>query len=516
MIHKYPLLSLIVITFVLTSCVAPRITYKVLEPQPITTINLDQARQEIDSLIKNSGFPQEDFSIKIISLKDQSIIYERNPTQLMVPASNTKLVTALAALDLLGPNFQYDTEVYYSTSNLQEGFLEGPIWIKGYGDPTLDVDALRQIVRNIKESGIKRFRGVLYLDTTFFNEYEFVNDNFLLAHAFNTGFGPLSVESNKIRISLVPHKDGRGGVVALESALAPVYEGIRIKKFDTHLGFETHYKPQFEVTWNNVEKLHEISYYEDTLNPTTDTLAVRRPSFFFGQLLRSIARHESWEITDIELGEAPPEAQKLTAYKSRPLFEIVRAMNYPSNNVIAEQLVLTVAAQTGGGKTLQEGVGAISNFLTQRLDFEPNSFVLENGSGLSRKNRLSAQQFVLLLAYAWNNPQISGPFSGSLPLAGWQGTLAKRLSTPNTILAVWAKTGHIDYVSCLSGYGTSANSQSFAFSFLANDVAGFNKTLAYSPLQREEKQEYDQTTKLAEVFRALQDGVLAILGKTTF
>ncbi|MFC1522449.1 D-alanyl-D-alanine carboxypeptidase/D-alanyl-D-alanine-endopeptidase [Elusimicrobiota bacterium] len=499
---------------ILTGC-APKAGYKLVPANPLQTINQSQATEKIAGAINGSNIDSSYISMKVIELDAEDVVYSLNPRKRMIPASTTKLLTTAASLELLEADYRFKTEVYH-TGEIEEGELTGDLWIKGYCDPTMDLALIQKIIGRMKELGIRNVNGSFFLDISFAQEYEHINRNFSTSGSYNTALGPLSFESNRIKFTLAEEEDRKSKQTPLVAYFKPVQDMAIATIAQKHLPIETHHKPQFDVVWDDQNQRHEVRIFENTLAPTKKTIALRKPGFAFGQIFKHVAKKHGIKLGEIEFLKTSPYAKKVITVKSHDLGSILRQLNYRSNNFIAEQLVLTIGNDLGGKGTLKTGLSLITAYLDKKVGFAPNSYKISNGSGLSRETRISSHHLVKLLLYAAKNPAISTDFINSLPVSGWNGTIAKRLDSPGAILSISAKTGHIDYVSAIAGYATTANNKRLVFTILMNDLKGLIETSDFTPIQREEEEEWQRTTAIASNFRALQDQILEIITKTAF
>ena len=168
------------------------------------------------------------------------------------------------------------------------------------------------------------------------------------------------------------------------------------------------------------------------------------------------------------IGTIPKKASLLSVYESEPLPSIISEANKASDNFVAEQLLKTLGAEVlGAPGTTAKGVQAVQQFLAE-LDIPQDAYFLENGSGLSRNNRLSPKQIVTLLTYMYDNFAVRAEYLSSLAVAGVDGTLRRRMRDTQAERRLRAKTGAINHVSCLSGYAASQENEVFAFSIMMN------------------------------------------------
>lgn len=509
-IRRFP--SLLALAALLSSaCISPQVVKKptaqaLLAPVSGPEIQLPEARSAIEKLLAGSGFRQDTFAVSVVSVPEEIPFLSFNETQPMMPASNAKLATTAAALSILGPDYRFKTDV---------GVHEGALYIKGGGDPTLDVLHLKEMARAVVAGkNATGLNGTVVLDASGFKEYEQINADFNRSGGFNTALGPLSVDHNRIVLHLTAGEPDQSGVQKLLVHVTPDPDGFVVSASSKPVGFETHYKPQFEIFWNETRAAHEIIVL-GPMQPGSYALAVRRPTDHFGRLFAKALHDEGRDVKELRRGRMPREARLLATHASLPLYEILRRMNLESDNFIAEQLLLALAASRGAG-SLEDGATTVSRFLTEKVGLPKGSFRVYNGSGLSRESRFSPTQITRILAYMRKQKPLSSIFESTLPIAGWSGTLRSRLVDPPGLLRISAKTGLIDYVSCMAGYGTDAGGKDFAFSLMFNDAEGLERTKNLRPQDREAEMEWQKTTAINDRFKALQDQILDILSRTRF
>lgn len=494
---------------VFAACAAPKpvprpISYVLKGSEPGPVIPLRAARSEISLAVEDSGLQRYAFGINVVPLARGRPHYSLNSTKLMIPASNVKLVTTVAALSILGPKHVFRTEIRMH---------EGALYVRGDGDPTLRINRLKEIIRKIRaHRRSAEFGGKVYLDASYFKEYSEANDNFRRSGSFNTSLGPLSLDNNAVWFHLHSAGPPLDRVHTYVHRITPDPEGFLVSRSEEPIGFPTHYSPQFEVGWNEARDLHTITVL-GLLKPGRHRLAVRKPSKHFGRVFARLARAEGLAVEEVLEGPAPKEAPLLFAYKSQPLHEILRSMNLRSDNFMADQIFLAMGARKGG-RTLEDAAKTVERFLIAKVGFRRGRFRLVNGSGLSRRLQLSAAQLTKLLTYARRRKAFGSVFEATLPVAGWSGTLRRRLLDPPALLRVSGKTGMIDYASAVSGFGVGANGAKFAFSIIINDVDGMNATRDWEPLDREAEDEWQKTTDINNRLKAAQDKILDILSRT--
>lgn len=383
------------------------------------------------------------------------------------PASTMKLVTSAAALEILGPAYRWKTEVYYD-GNLRNGTLEGNLYLKGYGDPHLMSSDMWRMVTQIRQAGIKQIKGDLILDDSFFTSKSsdpnsFDGDG---ARAYNAT--PSAMMTNLKMVSFRFESDDTQLNITADPDLSEIHinDHLKISKGDcgswrSHLNYEVNAsKTPVEVIFSGAfpTNCHE-KYLE---------LLVLSPADLSFDLFRKLLREQDGIITGgVKTASVPAHATKLLQFDSETLANLLSDINKWSNNLMARQLLLTIAAESQGAPATEEkGVTAIQAWLASKnLVFD--ELAIENGSGLSRTERISAQHMGVLLTNAFYSPTMP-EFMASLPVLAVDGTMLKRMKDSPAQGRAHLKTGTIEGVFAVSGYVLSKNNKRYVMVFMIN------------------------------------------------
>ena len=361
------------------------------------------------------------------------------------PASVMKLVTTLAALDRLGPAHTFQTEVLVD-GPIQNGVLDGSLYIRGGGDPTLTTERASALLRALRARGLQTVRGDLILDDQYYalslpNPAEFdgaaerpynappaallFNYN-TLALTFTPQNGGIEVRADPPSLALKAEiRASPGACNGWQERLKPVINGHEVLlqgDYPLACGTRTAWFNLLPPAENN--RLHIASLWQE-----------------LGGRLDGQIRH----------GTTSQTARSLLKFASRPLAEIVRDINKHSNNVMTRMLFLNLGAtQFGAPATPEKAQRAVDAWLAQRGLTLPG-LVMDNGAGLSREARLTPAGLGQLLHWARAQPWFF-EFAASLPALGIDGTLQKRASPPHLIGRAYLKTGGLRGVRAWAGY----------------------------------------------------------------
>ena len=456
-------------TFLIGGCAATKSVQQVEHlpgVSPLAALSSSQYPQlkaQIDATLQDSLFPPANIGIKIVSLSTGETLYELNPMMLFTPASNEKLFTSAAALADLGKGFQFMTKVSVdSTDSL--------IFIKGSGDPLLstnDLDSLARVIRSkLPSTGTWSLVGdVSYFDSLYWGEGWMWDDE---QEDYNMAVSPLSVNSNVITIQIRPGKledapvrvrtvPPTGYVSIVSTATTPV---------------DTPVVP-LSVTRDCLERSNRITISGQMLH--RDSLSERHLSVFqperytltlFAERLQS----NGLKIGGIDLNTLKSGSTPLAEFSHR-LDSVLTYQNKESDNLSAENVLKTLSAEKHGPPgTAQSGISLVKQFLSS-IEVDTTKLVMVDGSGLSRYNLTSPDITVRLLACMYKRNDLFETFYNSLPIAGVDGTLATRMKGTSAEGNLRAKTGTLTGASSLSGYVTTADNDTLAFSILINNYA---------------------------------------------
>ncbi len=381
-------------------------------------------------------------------------ILRLNPAASMNPASVMKLVTTYAALEQIGPAYRWKTEVY-AAGALQDGVLVGDLVLKGAGDPKLDLEAVSRLVRALRGKGLREIRGDLVLDRSRFERADgdaarFDGDPF---RPYNVLPDALLVNYRSLRFVFVAEPE-RAAVRVYAEPKPPTLEIINVLKLADGAcpdgsAFRELLKPSFEPARQRVifSGQYPASCGERDLN-----VALLEPNDQVAGVIRQFWTESggAWNGNARD-GTASPGARLLHTLESPTLAEIVRDTNKFSNNIMARHLFLTLGAESAGAPaTAQKSIAAIRAWLASKKIAVPE-LVMENGSGLSRIERISAGNLAALLQAAWRSP-VMPEFISSMPIAGLDGTMRRRLKNDGVTGQAHIKTGLLSEVRAMAGY----------------------------------------------------------------
>jgi len=399
-----------------------------------------------------AGIPPAAIAIVVQEAGASRAALNLNASAPMNPASVMKLVTTYAALELLGPAYRWKTEVWTSGA-LREGVLDGDLVLKGGGDPKLDLESFWVLLRELRGKGLRQIRGDLVLDRGFFaaaagDPGRFDGDPF---RPYNVLPDALLVNYKSLRFQFYPEN----GAVRIHAEPRPpalqVVNLLRLTEGSCPEGraFRDLLKATFEPERQRAifAGQYPLGCGEKDLN-----VALLAPNDHLAGTMRQLWTELGGAWTGaVREGQARAGARLLYSHDSAPLAEIVRDTNKFSNNILARHLFLTLGAEgaTAPGSA-QNSAAAVRLWMTAKKIPAPE-LVMENGSGLSRAERISAAGLAALLQAAWGSP-VMPEFIASLPIAGLDGTMRRRLKNDGVTGRAHIKTGLLSDVRTMAGY----------------------------------------------------------------
>jgi D-alanyl-D-alanine carboxypeptidase/D-alanyl-D-alanine-endopeptidase (penicillin-binding protein 4) len=425
--------------------------------------------------LAQAGIPDASTAVYVHEIGAERPLVAHGAERALNPASTMKLVTTYAALDLLGPAYMWNTEIF-GTGVLSQDVLNGDLVIKGYGDPKLTLEHFWLLLRGLRARGVREIRGDLVLDRGYFAPEEFDAARFddQPTRPYNTGPNALLVNYKAIRVQFIPDPETRTVRLAVEPQLpqvqivnnltldnAPCGDWVARLKLDTQ-GNSNNARLAFNGSF--AQGCGERVRHFSVLGHQQYTLGL------FTQLWRELGGSFAGTVRE---GETPPGARLLASAQSQTLSEIVRDINKFSNNVMARQLFLTLGAASAGAPATPEKSNTVIKQWVNSKGVSIPELVLENGSGLSRIERISARNLGLLLINAFRSP-VMPELMASLPLTAVDGTMRKRLANAEVAGQAHIKTGSLSGVRAIAGYVLDAQGRRVAVVFIANHANAHN------------------------------------------
>jgi D-alanyl-D-alanine carboxypeptidase/D-alanyl-D-alanine-endopeptidase (penicillin-binding protein 4) len=420
--------------------------------------------ERLDAALGHRGLRGARIAALVVDAGTGEVLYARDPDQALVPASNMKVLTALAALSALGPAHRFETAIYADAPIDAVGGVER-LYVQGGGDPALTSEDLWRLAADLRRKGLREVRGDIVIDASLFDDQTWHPSwGKVSARAYNAPIGAFAVNYGAFAVRVAAGASSGDPVVAVvdppvsflrltnRARTVPPRGRARLtvdRKAGT--GFD-----QVLVTGSlraGSEKVH----YRSVADPVAYAGAVLRFQ------LESIGIRVGGAV---RRGPVPEPAEELIRFAGKPLGAIIRRFMKWSNNHIGESLVKALGANAGAVPAgWSDGIRAI------RAELARNGVALEglslvDGSGLSYDNRVSPRAFVAALVRAERSFRFGPEFVAALPIAAADGTLEKRAEA--AAYGVRAKTGNLTRVTGLSGYAHRPDGGTAVFSVLVN------------------------------------------------
>ena len=436
-----------------------------LHAAPINTVLPVKIQQALKAAkIENSAL-----SLVTLPLNGPGVATFVNADVSVNPASTMKLITSFAALELLGPTHQWKTE-FYTDGKLSNGVLQGNLYLKGGGDPKLNMEKLWLLMRDLRTSGVQQVTGDLVLDRSHFLQPQLAafNDD---GNDANKPFlvGPDALLVNLKSVRMIVRNEGGNVIVAVEPPIATIRIDNQVKALpagkcpNPNVGYTAKKQPDGSIN------LLVSGQLVAGCSSQTYLALLDHPNYAAGAV-RAIWQELGGSIQGRNrVAQVPKDARLLVRAFSPDLVEIIRDINKYSNNTMAQQLFLSLGAQfrtAADADDAQAAQRVIRQWLT-RKGINANNLVMENGSGLSRNERVSAREMALMLQAAWQSPY-AAEFISALPLVGMDGTMHKRLRRTALAGQAHIKTGTLNTVRAIAGFSRDANGNTWAVVAILN------------------------------------------------
>ena len=484
---------------------------------PVVTLGdstkiLDQFRESIENVLRSRYVSDSEHAIAIYSLDKNEYYFKKNIDRPLTPASTNKLVTTFAALNLLGHEHRIQTKIITDAVSIEDSILNGDLYIIGNGDAMFSVRDLECMAEDISRLGIKVINGNIYGDGSFFDgvtsrwKYSGDNDEVQAMPPVTA----LSIEDNKativvssgnkagayVNVNVIPQSDSfakwvtakvrgykRKSSLMINEQDAPLY-GLNSPYYEHYL-YEKAGDSYADImpiaNWRSIrvsskistetgKQLFSVSGYLYPNKTVSYRHYMEEPELAVAGALKS--RLEAGGITvngeigtkALSKGTDPENAYILSSF-GRKLTDIIEATNKNSNNYYAENLFKLIGAYEKKHKYNVDGARELIAKQMQKNSIPFKKCIVNDGSGLSRRNLLTAETLIEILKTA-ENSGMRDAFRNSLSIAGVDGTLKKRMKFTGAENNLIGKTGTLRNVSALSGYVTTLEGERLCFAFL--------------------------------------------------
>lgn len=432
--------------------------------------------EELIAFMQERNISADEVSVYVRDVSADAPLIQHEVDVARNPASTMKLLTTWAALKTLGPSWTWDTQVW-TRGEIREGVLQGDLILKGYGDPFLVYESFWQLVHDLRLKGLQEITGNIIIDNSFFDlpaidPAAFDGER---ERVYNAQPSALMFNFQATRLLFEPDSAAsKVNVIAFPKPKLAVNDQLQFVSGDCS---KRRHKPHVESQLDGSIKVS--GSYVGSCGSRLETLVLSTPEDHafnafrdFWQMLGGKLAG-GLKIDQVKAGDTP-----YYVHTSMPLAEQIRLINKWSNNVMTRQVMLTVGAKMfDAPATLDKGRLAVLKTLIDQ-GISTQGLVIENGSGLSRNERVSARQFGELLQAIWRDPYMP-ELLNSLPLLGEDGTLARRFRHSDLKGRTRLKTGTLRDVSAIAGYMLTRSGKRMIIVMQQNGQrsAGFGHTL---------------------------------------
>jgi D-alanyl-D-alanine carboxypeptidase/D-alanyl-D-alanine-endopeptidase (penicillin-binding protein 4) len=434
----------------LTAHAAPSSKAVRTDPPKHTAGDIGQLPPEVQAALQRAKVPADNFHVMVVDTHTGSTPRLSHQAQVRVnPASLMKLATTTAALDTLGPAFVWRTPVYVD-GPVRDGVLQGNIYIKGSGDPRLVVERLWLLMRRIQGLGIQKIQGDIVLDRSAFDvpARDAASFDGEPLRPYNAAPDALLINFKSLLIQFVPDRSANVARVQVEPPLAGVQFPATVP---LSAGDCSDYRSGLRADWNDPTRIRFAGSYPTVCGEKMWPIAYAAPQLFAQRAIAGMWQQLGGQLSgQVRDGAVPANLTPLFNVESASLAETIRDINKYSNNVMAQQVFLTLSQQQRGVGNLEASREVMQRWWRERVGGDVPTF--DNGSGLSREERISAQSLARLLQVAWASPHMSELMS-SLPVTGLDGTMKRSKAQASAHL----KTGSLRDVAGVAGFVDSAS-----------------------------------------------------------
>jgi serine-type D-Ala-D-Ala carboxypeptidase/endopeptidase (penicillin-binding protein 4) len=485
------------LAYLLLFCISSAVAQ---QPAPASAPRTAQElRAKISEVLAKPELSSAMVGVKVVSLDTGKVLFEENAAKLLRPASNMKLYTVAAALDRLSPEYKFSTSVYAATRPDAAGVVRGDLTIYGRGDPSIAArfnngdyfKAIDDLATRIVAAGVKRVEGDIVGDESYFVGPKYgAGWNWEdLTWYFGAEVTPLTVNDNALDLFIKPGPAvGQPAVITtgppdplltIVNKVTTSAKGLR-REISIHRGLGEN-----SITIAGTIPLEDRGY--------TGGIGISHPGLLFVYLLRNSLAQKGVVITGksrttgetsqpallpgTTAAHASPLQNEIATLQSPPFSVIASQTLKPSQNLYTELILRTLGkvappppttTTSNFGQTSEElGIEAVKTFL-KTVGIRPEALNLDDGSGLSRNDMITAEASVQLLTFM-SKHRYANVFRDALPIGGVDGTLRNRFKGTPAENNVRAKTGSLSSASSLGGYVTTAAGEKLAFSIMVNN-----------------------------------------------
>lgn len=426
---------------------------------------------EVDQLIKRVN-PNVNLGIVVLDLTSGQTLYRRNAERLYIPASNLKIFSEAAALMVLGPDYRFKNQLSMSAGKIQQGVLQGNVYVRLSGDPSFNRDDLNTLLSSLHKWNINTIQGNVYIDSNLANVDPYppgwlTTD---LSYSYGAPNAPVMVDSNRLTVTVNPgaqagdpaivEVDDGGGAIALNNQAT-----TKADAKGCGVGFSL--DQENHLTVRGCVGVGQWAVQQ--------RMAIKNPLMYAQGMIKSQLAKANIQLTgEVQLGKTPAGSLLIATQHSKQVSQLMADTLKPSDNLYADSLYLHAAEKLNNGVPVnwRSAQPLIKSFLQSQTGIDFSNAIFTDGSGLSRYSLVTPEQTISLLKFLYQRFPLSYEYIAALPISGRDGTLQKRFRIPTQQGFVRAKTGTMTGINSLSGYLYTANGHTLAFAMYVNRQPG--------------------------------------------
>lgn len=439
-------------------------------------IDKNEIEESLAEILKTELLDGAITSVHVRKASDASVVFDHLGTMNLHPASNMKIITAAVALEVLGPEYEFSTD-FLTDGSIENGILDGNLYIQGKGDPTLTAEDLIEIASQLKAEGIEKITGDVIADDSWYDDVRYSQD-LNWSDEYNYTGSAISA------LSLSPNEDYDAGTVQIyvggdrpigeapTITLKPENDYVKIENNATvasgseveGITIDREHGTNKIIIEGSINENQHVAFWRSVWEPTNYTLHV------FNQILAD----EGVEMEgEAKVGSTNEDATVILTRNSPPLADLMIPFMKNSNNTLGEIFVKEMGKLIHDEGSWEQGLEVVHTTLEEAFELDMSQILLRDGSGMSHKTLVPADKLTKLL-YEAQEKEWFPIFEASQPVAGEDakevgGTLAHRMKEEPLKGNVKAKTGSLTGVNTLSGFFTGASGEEYIFSVMINN-----------------------------------------------
>lgn len=419
-------------------------------------------KELIEKFIDKQGIPKGELGL-IISNNHNEVVFDLHADKKLIPASITKVVTSGAILKSMPPGFKFKTQLLLNENfKIKDGVYKGDLYLKGGGDPSFVSENMWFLVNIFARLGINKVEGDILVDDSLFDKVRFdeSRQEVRVDRAYDAPVGAMSFNWNSVNIFIRPDSSSNKPKVFIDPDISTFTVENKASQGDgdSHSLAVEKKNNKIILTGKIGKSSKEVVFYKN----------IQDPDIWAGENLKLFLSHRHITVTgEVKNKKSPATAELVAEYESKPIEAILADMNKFSNNYVAEMLVKNLSLNSSAVGNMTDGMKLVNQYV-EGLKLSKDSYELYNPSGLTRDNKITARFMIKILESIHNDFKIFPEFVTSLPIAGIDGTLKKRMKGEAGERWVRAKTGYLTNVVSLAGFAGLKDGQVYQFVFIFN------------------------------------------------